>query len=261
MTLDKKQSSISQGSFKSNLITLWGRLLAKSGVCMFLPETRKAFWRHELPSEIAHWDAYIRTRGRSYGDNLADHYLNPDLPLQDDVVELLPNGEGPYLLLDVGAGPFTFLGKKHDRLRFKIVAVDPLADAYDQCMARYSVQPLVRTEKLAAECLTERFQENTLDLAFARNCLDHSYDPEKAILQMVKVVKPGRYVLLKHEPNVADSQRFHGLHQWNFRETSGDFVIASKWKSINMTQKHKAICSIECSYDDQKWLITRIRKN
>lgn len=261
MTLDQNQSSNSQPSFKSKLATLWSRLLAKSGVCIFLPQTRKAFWRHELPSELAHWETYIRTRGQSYGGNLTDHYLNPELRLQNEVVELLPDGDGPYLLLDVGAGPFTFLGKKHDRVQFKIVAVDPLADEYDQCMAKHSVEPLVRTEKLAAECLTERFQENTFDLAYARNCLDHSYDPEKAILQMIKVVKPGHCVLLKHFPNEADDQGYHGLHQWNFRETAGDFVIASKWKSVNMTQKHKAMCSIECSYDDLKWLVTRIRKN
>jgi len=261
MNLDEKQLPVSEQSFKHRFQHLWIRLLAKTGVCSILPQTRKAFWQHEIPTEIEFWDDYIRTRGVRYGDiNLTDHYLNPKLPLQKEVVDLLPDGEGPYLLLDVGAGPFTFLGKKHDRVRFKIVAVDPLADAYAQAIAKHSVEPLVRTEKLAAECLTERFQENTFDLAFARNCLDHSYDPEKAILQMVKVVKPGRYVLLKHIPNEADNEGNHGLHQWNFRETAGDFVIASKWKSINMTQRHKAICSIECSYDDKKWLITRIRK-
>jgi SAM-dependent methyltransferase len=231
------------------------------GFYTFLPKTRKALWQREVPSEIAFWDDYIRTKGKSYGDTmLADHYLNPDLPLQDDVAELLPGGEESYLLLDVGAGPFTFLGKRHERFQFKIIAVDPLADAYAQSMTKYSITPLVRTEKLEAECLTERFKENTFDLAFARNCLDHSYDPEKAIIQMLKVVKPNHYVLLKHIPNVAESERNWGLHQWNFREKSGDFIIASKWRSVNMTQKYKRICSIECLYDDQKWLITRIRK-
>lgn len=128
-------------------------------------------------------------------------------------------------------------------------------------MAKYSITPLVRTERLEAECLTTRFKENTFDLAFARNCLDHSYGPEKAILQ--KVVKSGRYVLLKHIPNEAERERYYGLHQWNFCEKSGDFIVGSKWTSTNMTQKYKAICSIECSYETSvslKWLITRIRK-
>ena len=192
-----------------------------------------------------------------------ENYLNPELQLQDDVAELLPKGQASCLLLDVGAGPFTFLGKKHGQFQFKIVAVDPLADAYDQILAKYSITPLVRTENLEAECLTMRFKENTFDLAFARNCLDHSYSPEKAIIQMIKVVKPGRYVLLKHIPNEAERERYGGLHQWNFCEKSGDFIIGSKWISTNMTRKHKAICSIECSYEtigSLTWLITRIQK-
>jgi len=249
---------------ESQTSELWWLLLTKSGVCMFLPVTRKALWQHHIFNEIAHWDECVRTLGRSSNCNLMDNYLNPELRLQDDVAELLPKGEGSHLLLDVGAGPFTFLGKKHGQFRFKIVAVDPLADAYDRIMAKYSITPLVRTERLEAERLTTRFKENTFDLAFARNCLDHSYNPEKAILQMIKVVKPGRYVLLKHVPNEAERERYYGLHQWNFCEKSGDFIVGSKWMSTNMTQKYKAICSIECSHettsDSLKWLITRIRK-
>ena len=238
---------------------LWSLLVARSGVCAFLPTARKAFWRHQIPSEIAHWDNCVRTRGKSCGYNIMDQYLNPDFRLQDEVAELLPKDDGPLVLLDVGAGPFTFLGKKHEQLKFKIVAVDPLADAYAEILAKYSITPLVRTERLEAECLTERFAENTFDLAFARNCLDHSHDPEKAVIQMIKVVKPGRYVLLRHVPNEAENQRYSGLHQWNFCEKSGDFIISSKWRSTNLTRKYDAICSIACSYD-QKWLITRIRK-
>lgn len=238
-------------------------LLTRSGICTLLPSTRKALWRHQITSEVSHWDNCVRTMGKSSGYNLMDHYLNPDYPLQDDVAALLPEGDVPHVILDVGAGPFTYLGKTHPRFRFSIVAVDPLADKYDQILAKYSITPPIRTEKLEGERLTDRFKENTFDLAFARNCLDHSYDPEKAILQMLKVIKPGRNILLKHVPNEAVHQRYSGLHQWNFCEDSGDFIIGSKWMHTNMSRKYKDLCSIECSYEKSgalDWLVTRIRK-
>jgi len=60
---------------------------------------------------------------------------------------------------------------------------------------------LVRTIRLEAENLTDTFCPDTFDLVYARNCIDHTYNPERAILQMISVVKRNRYVLMEHKPN------------------------------------------------------------
>ena len=146
-----------------------------------------------------------------------------------------------------------------------IIAVDPLADEYDKILHKYSIEPLIRTKKLSAEKLTKEFPSNTFDLVFARNCIDHAYDPEKAILQMIAVVKRNSYVLLEHRPNEADNQNYHGLHHWNFSVSSeGDFLISSKSKQLNITTKYKKICSVSCEIlnlgQNDEWLITKIQK-
>jgi SAM-dependent methyltransferase len=226
-----------------------------------LPGSMKALWRHGLPSEVAFWEQYIGSHGKSMGDNLDEHYLNPEVRLQEMAARLLSPGQGPYQILDVGAGPFTFLGKKHPDFQFTIVAVDPLADFYNSLLKKYSVKPLVTTERLEAERLTTRFPRDTFHLVFARNCIDHSYDPEAALREMLAVTRPGHHVLLHHHPNEAIREKYYGLHQWNLCEKDGDFIIRSRWTSRNITRRFRSLCSIECSYDDQGWLVTRMRKH
>ena len=168
-------------------------------------------------------------------------------------------------ILDVGAGPLTYLGKKWGGRHVNITAIDPLADKYDRILAKYQLQPLVRTQKLAAEDLSQRFPAGTFDLAFARNCLDHAYNPERAVLQMIEVVKRGRYVLLEHKPNEARQQSYTGLHQWNFSvSANGDFMIGSKFETVNMTKKYAELCTITCEVVGEDrigdLLVTRIQK-
>jgi SAM-dependent methyltransferase len=238
---------------------LLGKLRSKFG--RWIPASEKSVWRGGVTSEVNFWDEFLRTRGQNWTANMSDHYLNPELPLQDEVVELLPTRQGDLQILDVGAGPLTFLGKKCADINFTIVAVDPLADEYDRLLAKYSVAPIVRTEKLDAETLTTRFAHNSFDLVYARNCIDHAYSPEEAVLQMVAVVKPGHYVLMKHFPNEAESENYAGLHQWNFSEEAGDFIIRSRKTKVNVTEKYRSQCTIDCYCDPkQEWLITKIKK-
>jgi SAM-dependent methyltransferase len=237
-------------------------IISKYGQQFFYikPKTK---WNAGLISEVRYWDSYIKTKGLQRPD-LFELKFDPDLPLQERPAALLPN-QDEINILDVGAGPLTYLGRKLPGKRLNIIAVDPLADEYDRIMDKYSVKPLIQTEKLAGEELTKRFGVNSFDLVFARNSIDHSYDPEKAILQMISVVKPAGYVLLEHIPNVAKDNHYKGLHQWNFSlSADGDFIINSKFENINFTKKFADICTTTCEivkeYGRYDLLITRIQK-
>jgi SAM-dependent methyltransferase len=228
-----------------------------------IPQSSKSKWEASIRTEVAFWDDYFRTNGGQWADGLRSR-LDPELPLQPRVGALIPADMVPQIL-DVGAGPLTCLGKKHEGQKVDITAVDPLADEYDRILEKYNIHPPIRTSKLAAEVLTTRFSPNSFNLAYARNCLDHSYNPEKAILQLIEVVKPGRYVLLEHFQDQADHAEYAGLHQWNFRMSAdGDFLICSKHKTVNMTRKYTSLCEIACEIINEgaegDWLITRIRK-
>lgn len=229
----------------------------------FLHLKPKTKWNAGLKSEVRYWESYIQTKGLERPD-IYELKFDSDLPLQPRPAALLyPQAE--IHILDVGAGPLTYLGRKFQGARLHITAVDPLADEYDRILAKYQVQPLIRTEKLAGEELTLRFLPNSFDLVFARNSIDHAYDPEKVILGMVEVVKPGKYVLLEHIPNVADNSHYSGLHQWNFSlSADGDFLINSKLGNVNFTQKYGDICATTCEIvkESERYdlLITRIKK-
>lgn len=228
-----------------------------------LPQSTRSKWQAGLRSEERFWNAYFRTKGLQWADSYGRRF-DPDLPLQPRPAALLPPQTEVHIL-DVGAGPLTYLGKKHEGKHINITAVDPLADEYNRMIDKYQIQPLVRTQKLAAEDLTKRFPSNTFDLVVARNCIDHAYDPERAILQMIDVVKSGRYVLLEHRPNAAEKVNYSGLHQWNFSlSANGDFLVSSKSEQVNLTKKYAEICRITCEIVDAgrdgDWLITILQK-
>jgi SAM-dependent methyltransferase len=229
-----------------------------------IPQSAKSKWKAGIDSELSFWDDYCRTRGLKWSAHFNDK-LDPDLPLENEVSTLLPERTAVHIL-DVGAGPLSCLGKKCPGKQVTITAVDPLADEYDKILAKYQIQPPVRTQKLAAEGLTKRFQPNTFDLVYARNCIDHAYDPERAILEMITVAKEGCYVLLKHRENEAINEKYGGLHQWNFSMTEGgDFLISSKDSQVNFSQKHAGLGAIVCERDMEfesgmPWLLTRIQK-
>ena len=224
-------------------------------------DTQKKIWRASIKSELKFWESYFRTKGLQWKDHYALR-LDPDMALQTRVMELLPTDKKTVKILDVGAGPLTFLGKKCAGKEVLITAVDPLAEEYDKILKKYHVHPVIRTEKLDAEKLTMRFPPETFDLVFARNCIDHAYSPEKAMLEMIAVVKKGHYVLMEHRINEAEKEGYRGLHQWNFSLTpTGDFYISSKNYHVNFSEKYKDIFQIDCELDTvNNWLITKILK-
>ncbi len=224
-----------------------------------MPISSKLRWKFNISSEVRFWDKCIKTDGLIWPDEYKLRF-DPNLPLQKEIAELLPN-QSEVNILDVGAGPFTYLGKVHDKIKLRINAVDPLADEYDKLFVKYSVNPIIHTEKLEAENLSKKFKENSFDLVFARNCIDHTYSPEESILEMLKVVKKNCYVLLMHKPNEAENEKWRGLHQWNFSSQDGAFFISSKNSELNFTKKYNNICNVECFYDSSiDMLYTKILK-
>jgi ubiquinone/menaquinone biosynthesis C-methylase UbiE len=218
----------------------------------------KLRWNYSKISEINFWDSYFKTKGLQWTTGY-NQRLDPSFLLQEEIVKMLPENKDPVNILDVGAGPLTYLGKKYADLMINITAVDPLADDYDKLLSKYNITPIIRTVKVAAEELSKKFPSNSFDMVFARNCIDHSYSPEKAILEMINVVKENSYILMIHKPNEAINENYLGLHQWNFSSE----IISTKNKFLNFSQKYKRICEISCNVnvgEDGEWLNTKIRK-
>jgi hypothetical protein len=86
-----------------------------------------------------------------------------------------------------------------------------------------------------AERIDRLFAEDSFDLVHARNCLDHSIDPLKAI--------------------------YHGSHQWNICEENSSLVLWGQGVKHNLSKLLNESCSeIHCNLDRHGWMHVRIRK-
>ena len=192
-------------------------------------------WAKGRASEIAFWRKVIETRGYRWPQDY-ENRINPEFPLQAWLCEYLPEDIAEISILDVGAGPLTCIGKKWIK-PVNIVATDALADDYNTILAEYAVRPLVTTIRCLSEELSSNFGVDRFNIVYARNTLDHSIDPLRCLAEMLSVVKKGGIVATEHSPNEAESQKYEGLHQWNFELRDGAFVCWRQGQSINIDRR------------------------
>ena len=221
----------------------------------------KDLWQQRLSEETDFWDGWLGRRGLPE----LEGRVNLSEPLKPDLAALL-RGDGPFLALDVGAGPLTVLGKElTGKRQLTITAVDPLAAEYDKLLEKHGIQPPVRTIACDAEALTSLFPHSTFDLVYARNCLDHAYNPLLAITKMVAVAKPGGYVYFEHFNNERDRNEGRGLHQWNFYEEDGQFKIKGCWGewddvSAWLSLRGVVSCTTVPIDEGRWWVVVSFRK-
>ena len=95
--------------------------------------------------------------------------------------------------------------------------------------------PPTLPERCDGEQLLERLGPDRFHVAVAINSIDHSYDPVDVIKQMVAVIRVGGTVWLSHRINEGEHEQYHGLHQWNFSEDNGRFIIWKHGQRVDMT--------------------------
>jgi SAM-dependent methyltransferase len=194
-------------------------------------------WFLGVYSEVEFWRVWMRTRGAFWRSEHARR-LDQNAILDTQAASLLPaNVPASQLkILDVGSGPLSGLGVIHNGQHVSILAVDPLANAYQRMYQDFGITPVIPVTLAFAEDLTSFFAKDEFDLVVCQNALDHTHDPWRALRQMIEVSKPGGFVLLRHSRNEAENERYSGLHQWNLDTSSvGDFVIWNKDASLNVT--------------------------
>jgi SAM-dependent methyltransferase len=207
----------------------------------------RPIWRSRvlgLWAERFFWWRWIRSRGLSWPQEF-ERRLDPCRPLLPHIAAYVGKvAEDPVRILDVGAGAVTSLGYLLEGRSLEITAVDVLAGTYDRLWAGRDAAPPVRTTYADAERLTQRFEPASFDFVYSQNALDHTSRPSLAIEQMVKVAKPGCYIVLDHALDEAVTEDYTGLHQWNFSERGGDFVVWNRSETINMTERLRPACSV-----------------
>jgi SAM-dependent methyltransferase len=204
---------------------------------MHLSLGRRLWWHGRTRNEIEFWAGWLSgAPGTEQWAADRDERLNPETEIRDPVVrtELDRLPEEQVSILDVGAGPLTWLGYRYPGKKLTIVPVDPLADDYDRLLREARLEPPLRTIGVAGEGLLEHFAPASFDIAYATNALDHSADPLTIISNMVAVVRPGGVVILRHKRNEGASARYSGLHAWNFDAAQDRLVLWNEAGSVDV---------------------------
>lgn len=175
--------------------------------------------------------------------------LSPRKPFmfERELIESRDAGQARFRALDVGSGPFTFLGFElvSDELRglqLEVTAVDPLARVYQEEIQRSGVVPPVWPLPLKGEEISGFFPPRSFDLVVSRNAIDHAIDPLVVIGNMVSLVKPGRFVIIEVLEREAEWQRCAP------RKGRGAPLDAHRVASARTVQ-----IALRCSSFDSQW--------
>jgi len=216
-------------------------------------------WLKGIDYELQFWNRVLETGGGEWPDDFKRR-LDPDLPLEDWIIDgMAIDDSRPLKVLDVGAGPLTVLGKRHKGAKIDITAVDPLAPFYSEIVSRLSIERLIETVQAFAEDLTAYFEVSTFDLAHCRNALDHSFDPMRGVDEMLAVTRVGGRIILLHNANEGETEKYQGFHQWNFDVENGRFIMWSKQSRIDVTERVKSYAEVTATCSE-RWCVVLMTK-
>lgn len=198
-----------------------------------------SLWLKGIHSEKDFWSSWFETKGFKWPDEYAERIKpmrNLDPWLQRFLLETVGNGElierPKFRVLDVGSGPISGIGNYMPEADLEVVAADPLAFIYADLIDKFEVRPSIRTQFAPAEDLSAFFPPSSFDLVNCTNALDHSFEPMRGIIEMLRVVKVGHTVFLSHARNEAENESYKGFHQHNFDVIDGQFVIWNKTERV-----------------------------
>lgn len=213
-------------------------------------------WLEGIRSEIIFWKHFIDTKGSEWKTNWNDLISDERKFVLDAYIET-ENTK----FLDAGSGPFSSCGIKTDKSNIEVIAVDPLAFAYQILKKKAGITTGITPEYAMVERLHEKFSENTFDLVHMRNSLDHSFNPLVGLIQLLFVCKVNGTILLQHARNEAENENYVGFHQWNLCGDGKDFIIWRKGTTYNISNMLGQYADI--TVDDrpqENWISVTIRK-
>ena len=225
-------------------------------------------WKKLIDTEISHWNHVFykyTSDENSYLHQYVKKRLDMELPLHKNVQLLVDSiDKSEISILDVGSGPIPFLGRKSTK-NIKLTAVDYLAENYYKLYEKYNIYPPTIPIALDASELSLHSENNLFDIVYARNSIDHTFDPIKCIQEMVKV--SNKYIILEHKLNEGIVENYQGLHQWNFFIKDSKFYISNKCGNECCVNDYISTSSIKCkiTIDEEEnipdWLVINIEKN
>ena len=155
-------------------------------------------------------------------------------PLAKEVREMV--GEKKQVrIADIGSGPASMIGYTMDGVEVDYVPSDLLAEEYKELYRYHNIEPYVYPE--VQDMMNLSYPDNSFDIVYCRNAVDHCFDAKKAISEMIRICKPGGYVYLWHFKKVGKMMGYNGMHTWNIELTeNGNCLYWSKTSKFLLSE-------------------------
>lgn len=165
--------------------------------------------------ELKFWDKWVADKCEGVWGDEFERRFNPETEVRGHHQEILDLYYSAGMsILDVGSGPVSNIGYQYNGNKLDLTASDPNADAYNKLLDSNNLMPPVRTTRASGESLSSDFSQE-FDWVNCDNALDHAVDPNNALQEMVKVLKPGGVISLFHEIDEGVNEGYRGYHKWN----------------------------------------------
>ncbi|WP_334223386.1 glycosyltransferase [Olleya namhaensis] len=187
------------------------------------------------------WNDYMSKGGMSFHESnilknkeRLENFWKLDYPLNKRIEKQLKEfAHKKIRLLDIGCGPFPKSGVHLENYSIDRTLVDSMADNYHALLEEHSIntyrQEIIKSE---GEKLSEKFKNNSFEVIFSKNALDHTYNPISVISNAIDLLVPGGFLIMEHYIKEGEYTNYFGLHQWDFFIKNGNFYISNKGGQI-----------------------------
>lgn len=164
-----------------------------------------------IADETMFWRKWLQ------GKRGAEHMVRR--PFTAEIMEML-NGKTEGKIADVGSGPVSCIGHYLPGGNIEYYPSDLLAHEYAELFKYHHLVAPTVIEKQDMTKMT--YPDNTFDIVYCRNAMDHCKDDRAALLEMCRICKPVGWIYLWHFENVGKMMGYQGMHKWNI-EGVGNF--------------------------------------
>jgi SAM-dependent methyltransferase len=196
-------------------------------------------------SEISFWTGWLYRNRDSFG-------LFDGKELFPWIVEMIEDRK-TVKIAELGCGAFSLIGRKCEGVHVDLHSSDILADEYKELLEEYNIKSNIEKEDM--ENLS--YPDDSFDIVYCANALDHCLNPYKALQEMIRVCKKGGWVYLRHFICEGRRSRYNGSHSWNVELIDGEHVIWNK--SIRFSLSEFPM-KFDCSIHRKKVVIAKGRK-
>ena len=183
-------------------------------------DTRRENWSEGLVGEIHFWELF-----KSYHPDWFTCGLDKTTPLDTDIDKAVAQSNKTALnIMDVGCGMMSGMG--HVSNTGKAIAffyADPLANEFKRIADEQGFTLPHPVTCVCVEYLCGSFPP--MDVIYCRNALDHTFDPERGLLEMEALLEPNGALVLKHYYRCGQRNNYQGVHQWNIFDEDGSLYL------------------------------------